>query len=100
MRHILEEIVASKVDVVNDLAKVFVEVSVGQVLEIVESILGNIPLPLQFACVRKKTLLLITGTTITLLQITFAFRADCPQVGVFIHPLGERHIQLQAFCWR
>ena len=47
--HILEEIVTSKVDIVNDLAKIFVEIRVGQVLEIVESVLRNVSLPLQLA---------------------------------------------------
>ena len=49
LRHVLEQIVAGQVDVVNDLAQVLLEVSVGQVLQVVQSVLGNVSLPLKFA---------------------------------------------------
>ena len=47
--HVHEEVVGSQVDVVDDLAKVCVEVSIGQVLEVVKRILRNVSLPLQLA---------------------------------------------------
>ena len=49
LRHVTEHNVSRLVDVVNDLAKVFVEVGVGQVDKVVQSVLGNIPLPLEFS---------------------------------------------------
>ena len=49
MWHVLEEVVSSKVDIVNDLAQVFVEVVVGQGNKVVQSLLGNVSLPLQLA---------------------------------------------------
>ena len=49
MWHVLEEVVSSKVDIVNDLAQVFVEVVVGQGNKVVQGLLGNVSLPLQLA---------------------------------------------------
>ncbi len=49
-RHIVEEFVGCQVDVVNNLSQVLVEVSVGQVLQVVQRILGNVTLPMEFAC--------------------------------------------------
>ena len=48
--HVLEEVVASKVNIVDDLAQVFVEVGACQGNEVVQSLLGNVSLPLQLAC--------------------------------------------------
>ena len=48
--HVLEEVVAGQVDVVDDLAPVLVEVRVGQGLQVVQGVLGNVTLPLEFAC--------------------------------------------------
>jgi len=48
LRHILEQIVSGKVNVVDDFAQILVEVGVGQVLEVVQSVLGNVALPLEF----------------------------------------------------
>ena len=47
--HVLEEVVASKVNIVDDLAQVFVEVGACQGNEVVQSLLGNVSLPLQLA---------------------------------------------------
>ena len=47
--HVLEEVVASKVNIVDDLAQVFVEVGACQGDEVVQSLLGNVSLPLQLA---------------------------------------------------
>jgi len=47
--HVFEKVVAGQVDVVNDLAQVLLEVSVGQVLQVVQSVLRNISLPLELA---------------------------------------------------
>jgi len=46
---VLEESVGGLVDVVDDLAEVTLEVAGGQRLEVVESLLGDISLPLEFA---------------------------------------------------
>ena len=40
---------SGEIDVVDDLAEVLVEVGVGQVLEVVQSVLGNVALPLELA---------------------------------------------------
>ena len=47
--HVLEEVVTSKVNIVDDLAQVFVEVVAGQSDEVVQGLLGNVPLPLELA---------------------------------------------------
>ena len=41
--------VSGQVDVVDDLAQVGLEVGAGQVLQVVQGLLGDVPLPLQFA---------------------------------------------------
>ena len=48
--HVPEHVVARQVDVVDDLAQVSLEVRASQVLEVVQGLLGNISLPLQFSC--------------------------------------------------
>ena len=53
--HVLEEIVSGEIDVVDDLAEVLVEVGVGQVLEVVQSVLGNVALPLELAWTGKNS---------------------------------------------
>ena len=47
--HVAEHIVASQVDIVDDLAQVGLEVRVSQILQIVQVRFGNFTLPLQFA---------------------------------------------------
>ena len=47
--HVLEKVVTGKVDVVDDLAQVFVEVVAGKSDQVVQGLLGNVPLPLQLA---------------------------------------------------
>ena len=47
--HIFEQIVPGQIDIVNDLAQVFVEVVVGQGNKVVQGLLGNVSLPLQLA---------------------------------------------------
>ena len=73
--HVLEQIVSGQVDIVNDFAQVLFEVGVGQVLEVVQSVLGNVSLPLKLA---------------------LAFLADLSQAGVLLHPGHESLGQLQA----
>ena len=73
--HIFKQIVAGQIDIVNDLAQVLLEVSVGQVLQVVQVVLGNIALPLQFA---------------------LAFGANGPQITVFVHVSGKRLGQFQV----
>ena len=46
--HIFEHVVAGQIDIVNDLAQVSLEVGGGQVIQVVESLLGNFTLPLKF----------------------------------------------------
>ena len=75
LRHVSEQIVTSQIDVVNDLAQVLLEVGVGQVLQVVQVVLGNIALPLQFA---------------------LAFGANGPQITVFVHVKGKRLGQFQV----
>ena len=75
LRHVLEQIVSGQVDIVNDFAQVLFEVGVGQVLEVVQSVLGNVSLPLKLA---------------------LALLADLPQAGVLLHPGHESLGQLQA----
>ena len=48
--HVPEHVVARQVDVVDDLAEVGLEIWAGQVHEVVQGLLGNVPLPLQFSC--------------------------------------------------
>jgi len=74
--HVLEEVMAGQVDVVDDLAQVLLEVGVGQVLEVVQSVLGNVTLPLQF---------------------TFAFFTDGSEVFVLVHPYDEALDQFEVF---
>jgi len=47
--HVHEEVVGSQVDVVDDLSQVLMEVAVGQVLQVVQRVLGNVTLPLELA---------------------------------------------------
>ena len=47
--HVFEHIVAGQIDIVNDLAQVGFEVSGSQVVQVVQSFLGNFSLPLEFA---------------------------------------------------
>ena len=47
--HVFEKVVASQIDVVDDLAQILFEVGIGQVLQVVQSVLRNISLPLKFA---------------------------------------------------
>ena len=49
MGHVVEEVVGGQIDVVNNLAQVLVEVGVGQVLQVVQRILGDVTLPLELA---------------------------------------------------
>jgi hypothetical protein len=76
--HIPEEIVTSQVDVMDYFAQVVVEIRIGQAYEVVQGILGNVTLPLEFA---------------------FALFTNGPQFGLFIHPLGERLGNFQALSW-
>jgi len=48
--HVHEEIVGSKVDVMNNFSKVLMEICVGQVLQIVKGILGNVSFPMEISC--------------------------------------------------
>jgi len=75
LRHVFEEVVAGQVDVVDDLAQVLLEVSVSQVLQVVQSVLRNISLPLELA---------------------FAIFTDLPQRGILIHPSHESFGQFQV----
>ena len=40
---------SGEIDVVDDLAEVLVEVGVGQVLQVVQGVLGDVALPLELA---------------------------------------------------
>jgi len=73
--HIFEHIVTGQIDIVNDLAQVGLEVSGGQVVQVVQSFLGNFSLPLELA---------------------LAVITDGPQSGLSIHPANESILQLQA----
>ena len=53
MRHVFEEIVAGKVNIMNDLAKVFVEIRIGEVLQVVKGVLRNVSLPLKLTYPQK-----------------------------------------------
>ena len=75
LRHVLEKVVSGQVDIVNDFAQVLFEVGIGQVLQVIQSVLGNVTLPLQLA---------------------LAFLADGPQAGMFLHPVDELLGQLEA----
>merc|ERR1719507_712868 len=66
--HVFKQIVAGQIDIVNDLAQVFLEIIIGQTNQVVQSVLGNITLPLEF--------------TLTLI-------AEYPQVFLSIHPSNE-----------
>jgi hypothetical protein len=79
LRHILEQIVSGKVNIVDDFAQIFVEVGVGQILEVVQSVLGNVALPLEF---------------------TFALFTDGSEVAVFVHPLDESLGHLEVLSGR
>merc|ERR1712018_839874 len=63
--HVLEQIVSCKVNVVDDLAKILVEVGIGQTNKVVQSVLRNISLPLKF---------------------TFSFFTDGPKASMCVHP--------------
>merc|ERR1719414_1602903 len=75
LRHVLEKVVSGQVDIVNDFAQVLFEVGIGQVLQVIQSVLGNVTLQLQFA---------------------LAFLADGPQAGMFHHPVDKLLGQLEA----
>jgi hypothetical protein len=71
--HVFEHIVSGQIDIVNDLAQVGFEVSGGQVVQVVQGILRNFSLPLEF---------------------TFAVITDGPQGGISIHPGYKSILQL------
>merc|ERR1719273_1187899 len=73
--HIFKQIVTGQIDVMNDLAEVLFEISIGQTNQIVQSILGNITLPLEF--------------TLTLI-------ADSSQGGISVHPGYKSILQFEA----
>jgi len=73
--HVFEHIVAGQIDIVNDLAQVGFEVSGSQVVQVVQSFLGNFSLPLEFA---------------------FAFITDIPQFFLRFHPVYKGILQLEA----
>merc|ERR1719273_1415982 len=73
--HIFKQIVTGQIDVMNDLAEVLFEISIGQTNQIVQSILGNITLPLEF--------------TLTLI-------ADSSQGSISIHPGYKSILQFEA----
>merc|ERR1719309_9129 len=71
---VLEESVGGLVDVVDDLAKVALEVAGGQGLEVGQGLWGDVSLPLELA---------------------LALIDDGPQLGVFVHVSGEGLGELQ-----
>ena len=73
--HVSEHIVAGQVDIMDDFAQVGLEVSVSQVLQIIQVSFGNFTLPLQFA---------------------FAFFADCAQLLVGVHISTEGVFALEV----
>ena len=102
----------------DDLAKICVEVGVGQANKVVQSVLRNISLPLKFAYLVKSILEWSKQSKITrywhwityLLGIflinlirfiifTFAFFTDGSEVGVGVHVSAEGSIKFQVFSW-
>jgi len=73
--HVFEHIVASQIDIMDDLAQVSLEVSGGQVVQVIQSLLGNFSLPLEF--------------TLTII-------ADCSQIFISVHPGNKGILELQA----
>ena len=73
--HVGEHEMSGLVDVVDDLAKVGLEVSLGEVLQVGESCGGNVPLPL---------------------QVALAALYQLPQVAVRLHELDEAADQLEV----
>merc|ERR1712223_2166592 len=62
----------------DDLAQVSLEVSGGQVVQVIQSLLGNFSLPLEF--------------TLTII-------ADCSQIFISVHPGNKGILELQALSW-
>merc|ERR1712018_486703 len=73
--HIFEQIVPGQIDIVNDLAQIFLEISIGQTDQVVQSILGNVSFPLEF---------------------TLTFVTKLSQRTLFVHPGYESLSKLQA----
>jgi len=76
--HVFEQIVAGQIDVVNDLAQVTLEIGIGQSNQVIQSVLGNVSLPLKSAL-----------TLITELSQVFGTILD-------VHPSNEGVLELQA----
>ena len=103
---------SGKVNVVDDLAKICVEVGIGQANKVVQSVLRNISLPLKFAYSEKIQIYIDLqysfqgyGTFMVnqILKLhkdfTFAFFTDGSEVGVGIHIGAEWSGEFQVFGW-
>jgi hypothetical protein len=76
--HVFEQIVAGQIDIMNDLAQVSLEIGIGQSNQVVQSVLGNVSLPLEFALTLMTKLSQVIGSILD------------------VHPSNEGVLELQA----